>query len=114
MAAQQPVSMPDTVTIKATEVTAPPPWALLERRLISLMEQAAAQFMEKYVSPGGKLFFVHDVDDEYESIQNWGAFYAIGGDKQILEWGLQRWEACRTTAPQHDFWCKALDGRGLR
>lgn len=83
----------DSVTITATEVTAPPPWALLERRLISLMEQAAAQFMEKYVSPGGKLFFVHDVDDEYESIQNWGSFYAIGGDEQVLEWGRQRWEA---------------------
>lgn len=85
--------MPDTVRIKATEVMAPPPWALLERRLISLMERAAEQFMEKYVSPGGKLFFVHDVDDEYESIQNWGAFYAIGANRQILEWGLQRWEA---------------------
>ena len=47
--------MPDTVRIKATEVMAPPPWALLERRLISLMERAAEQFMEKYVSPGGKL-----------------------------------------------------------
>ena len=32
------VSIPGLTTIKATEISAPPAWALLERQLMNLME----------------------------------------------------------------------------
>ena len=37
-----PVSIPGMISVKATELSAPPAWALTERNLISLMEEAAA------------------------------------------------------------------------
>ena len=48
-----PVSIPGIVSIKATELSPPPAWALKERNLISLMEEAAPMLLEKYAEPGG-------------------------------------------------------------
>ena len=39
--------------IKATELSAPPTWALLQRQLMNLMEEAAPVMMKKYAEPGG-------------------------------------------------------------
>ena len=46
------VSMPEMVSIKATEISAPPGWALMERNLIDLMEEAAPIMVKKYTEPG--------------------------------------------------------------
>ena len=54
------VSMPDMVSIKATEIAAPPGWALMERNLIDLMEEAAPIMVKKYTEPGGALYFAED------------------------------------------------------
>ena len=45
------VSLPDMVTVTATEVAAPPAWALMQRELIALMEEAADVMMAKYADP---------------------------------------------------------------
>jgi len=87
------VSIPGMVTIKATEISAPPGWALLERQLIEMMEQAAVMVVEKYAEPGGAVYYADDVDDLYEIFQNWALFYAIGADDRLLQLSLQEWNA---------------------
>ena len=88
-----PVSIPGMVSVKATELSAPPAWALMERNLISLMEEAAPMLLQKYAEPGGALYFADDLDDLYERIYNWGLFYAMGADERLLEMALLCWNA---------------------
>ncbi len=80
-------------TISATQTTTPPPWALLERQLIDVMEQAAELKVRKYSERSGVPYYADDVDDLYEMIFNWGLFYAIGADQRVLELALQHWNA---------------------
>ncbi len=87
------VSIPDMVSVKAAELAAPPAWALKQRNLISLMEEAAPMLLEKYAEPGGALYFADDLDDLYERIYNWGLFYAMGADERLLEMALLCWNA---------------------
>jgi len=54
-------------TITATDVSAPPAWAVMQRHLMRTMEEAALLATEKYARPGGLVYHVHDVDDAYES-----------------------------------------------
>ena len=96
--------MDDTVTVTASETTASPPaWALLERRLIAVMEEAAELMFTRYTDPGGLLYFVDDVDDLYERFYNWGLFYAIGAREKIFHMALAGWNAttraCDDTSP---------------
>ena len=88
-----PVSIPGMVSVKATELSTPPAWALIERNLISLMEEAAPMMVKKYTEPGGALYFADDLDDLYERFYNWGLFYAMGADERLLEMALQCWNA---------------------
>ena len=87
------VSIPGMVSVKATELSAPPAWALKQRNLISLMEEAAPMLLQKYAEPGGALYFADDLDDLYELIYNWGLFYAMGADERLLEMALLCWNA---------------------
>ena len=79
--------------IQATKVSAPPAWALMERQLISLMEEAAPLVVKKYTEPGGALYMAEDFDDLYEQFYNWGLFYAIGGNQTVRDLALQEWNA---------------------
>jgi hypothetical protein len=85
--------MPEMVSIKATDICAPPGWALMERNLINLMEEAAPMMVKKYTEPGGALYFAEDFDDLYEQFYNWCLFYAIGADESLLNFALQEWNA---------------------
>ncbi len=86
--------MESVVTVTASEATgAPPTWALLERKLIAVMEEAAALMFERYTDPGGVLYFVDDVDDLYERFYNWCLFYAFGADEKLLRMALDGWNA---------------------
>ena len=87
------VTMPEMVSIKATEISAPPGWALMERNLIDLMEEAAPMMVKKYTEPGGALYFAEDFDDLYEQFYNWCLFYTIGADESTLNFALQEWNA---------------------
>ena len=40
-------------SMKATRIGAPPTWALLERKIIALMERGATMISEKYAERGG-------------------------------------------------------------
>ena len=55
--------MPDLVNVKATRVAAPPTWALLERRLISLMGKGAHMMSGKYAERSGAWYWSDDLDD---------------------------------------------------
>jgi hypothetical protein len=80
-------------TITATELSTLPTWALLERQLIEVMEQAAELKVSKYSERSGVPYYADDVDDLYEMIFNWGLFYAMGANERVLELALQHWNA---------------------
>ena len=87
------VSLPDMVTVSATEVAAPPAWALMQRELIALMEEAADVMMAKYADPDGVIYFADDIDDLYERVYNWSLFYALGADRRVHDLALRSWNA---------------------
>ena len=89
----QSVEMPSLVTVKATDVTAPPAWALLERKLIDLMTESAKLTVQKHTERGGVPYFKDDVDDLYEPFAMWGNFYGMGADDSVLEMALRCWNA---------------------
>lgn len=90
---EKSVEIPGMVEIEATEVSAPPAWALMERNLIELMEQSARMFARKYTERGGGTLFAEDLDDLYEQFYNFGLFYAIGAADDMLDIHLQQWNA---------------------
>ena len=47
-------------TIASSTPTQPPAWAVLERRLIDAIAEAAPIFLEKYTRPGGALIWRED------------------------------------------------------
>ena len=71
----------------------PPQWAILERSLIDLMNDAVAPVMERYVRDDGSVLWpttdefksIDGLDDAYESFHNWPLFYLIGGGDHLLE-----------------------------
>ena len=87
------VSVSGMAHIKATRVSPPPGWALLERELISLMEAAVDLAARKYSRPDGTPYSVNDVDDTYEAHSYKGLLYAIGGGNRVLEVGHREWNA---------------------
>ena len=87
------VSIPGMVSVKATEIVPPPGWALMERQLIHLMEEAVNLAAEKYSRPDGTPYNVNDVDDTYEAHSYRGLLYAIGADDSVLEIGRREWNA---------------------
>lgn len=83
----------EPVRIHAASRTAPPAWALLQRRLISTMNGAAEVYLRKMTQRGGAFLRHGKVDDDYESFANWPLFYAMGGDEKLLDWALQEFNA---------------------
>jgi len=83
----------DFPVLKATRVSAPPGWALLERQLIALMEEAAPEYMHSCTEASGTAIWADDIDDFYEAFYNWGLFYAMGANDSILDMALTAWNA---------------------
>ncbi len=87
-------------TITATTPTFPPPtWAILQRQLIDVMNQATAPFLQRYVRENGELIWREGgtnsrdgADDFYESAYNWPLFYLLGGDNHLLTEGQRIWD----------------------
>lgn len=83
----------DMPSIRATGRHAPPEWAVLQRRLIAVMNEAAPEYLRAFTHRGGA-FKVHGkVDDDYECFRNWPLFYAIGGDARVLNRSIEQWNA---------------------
>ena len=83
--------------------TAPPTWAVLERALLAVLDDAVLPFLEKYTREDGTLIWREDgtqawqsrdgADDFYESSYNWPLLYLLGGGDHLLTLGLRQWEA---------------------
>ncbi|MEE3334871.1 MAG: hypothetical protein VX255_00640 [Candidatus Latescibacterota bacterium] len=86
-------SLPNLPTIKGHHLSAPPAWALLERELFALMEDAARLYARDYFEAGGATLMAEDVDDLYEQCYNFGLFYALGAHDDLLELHLRHWNA---------------------
>ena len=84
-------------TVPLTDV---PAWAVMERRLIALMEESVDPFLAKYTDADGRLIWrpgphgTRDgADDFYEAFYNWPALYLLGGSDRLLELGKRQWNA---------------------
>ena len=80
-------------TITASQISAPPEWALLQRHLMEVNEQNATLVLEKHCAPGGMPYYADDIDDYFEIVCNWGLLYAMGARKQVFEEGMSLWNA---------------------
>jgi hypothetical protein len=85
--------MPKMVSVHATEIAAPPTWALLQRKLITLMENAAPMMSKKYAERSGAWYWSDDMDDYYERSYNWCLLYALGGGEHLVDLALKHWNA---------------------
>ena len=83
--------------VVATQISAPPEWALLQRHLLELNEANAALVLEKHSAPGGMLYYADDIDDYYEVVCNWGLLYAMGAGKEVFEDAMSIWHASNRT-----------------
>ena len=87
-------------TITATQRTTFPSWAVMERRLIDAIDEAAPIYLEKYTRPGGALIWQEEypgdgiwADDLYEAFFNWPLYYALGGSDYIGTKAVEQWNA---------------------
>ena len=86
--------------LTGTQRTAPPAWAVLQRRLIEAIDTAAPIYLEKYTRPGGELVWQEEypgdgvwADDLYEAFFNWPHYYALGGSAYTGTKAFEEWNA---------------------
>ena len=86
-------AMPSMPSITATQIKAPPDWALIERKLIALMEKGATMMSRKYAERSGAWYWYDDLDDYYERSYNWCLLYNMGGGEHLVDLALKHWNA---------------------
>ncbi len=75
----------------------PPAWAVAERALFGLLDEAWRRFSGLVAGPGGELRFSGSMssrdgaDDFYEAFFNWPHLYAMGGHADLLAATEQHW-----------------------
>jgi len=85
--------------LTATEVGAPPDWALRMRHLMAVMDEAVPAFQERYCRVDGTLIWRQEwpgmdgSDDGYESFHNWPLLYSLGGASDLFERSRFLWDA---------------------
>jgi hypothetical protein len=83
--------------IEATQVKAPPEWAIVQRQLIRTMEEAAPFFIDRFMREDGSIYGEGPYDDVYEMFYNWPEFYAIGANKYLYTKSLLAYNAITRT-----------------
>jgi len=84
-----------------------PVWAVLQRKLFALLDDAWREFEATYCAPDGSLVYagpMHDrdgVDDFYEPFFNWPVLYRLGGSSDLLAAAKHHWEG--VTGQMTDF-----------
>lgn len=81
----------------------PPAWAVLERKLIEVLDQSVYPYVERFTREDGQLIWKEagadnwqtrdGADDFYEAFFNWPLFYLLGGGKHVLEIADREWDA---------------------
>jgi len=90
---------PSLPTLEANEPVVPPTWALWERRLIDVMNEAGVAFVRRYTRPDGTILWRDDwpgmdgSDDAYESFYTFPLLYLIGGSEEIHQLARKEWDA---------------------
>ncbi len=85
--------------IRASQKQPIPDWALRQRHLIDVMNEAAPLFQARYTRADGTLIWrdewpgMDGSDDGYESYHNWPLFYSLGGSADIHERSRFLWDA---------------------
>lgn len=87
------------MVIKATvPLIEVPEWALLERHLLRLNDEAFRRFEREFCAPDGGLRYTGEIigrdgaDDFYEPFFNWPIHYILGGSRDILDAAKHHWE----------------------
>jgi len=76
----------------------PPGWALAQRQLFDLLDQAWRRFERDFTAPDGRLNYRgpltsrDGVDDFYETFFNWPQLYLLGGADDLLAASERHWE----------------------
>jgi hypothetical protein len=85
--------------LTAARVTPPPDWALAQRQLIAVMDDAAPRYQERYTRADGTFIWrqtwpgMDGSDDGYESYHNWPLLYALGGSPELHTRSRFLWDA---------------------
>lgn len=91
------VTLPGMVTVESNVPVSPPGWAVLERKLLDVMSEAALKYTEKYTRSGGTLIWKTEgrasVDDLFESFYNFPLLYALGGHDELRDLSFKHWNA---------------------
>lgn len=83
-----------TASVPACE---PPAWAVLQRQLFSVLDEAWRVFEDRYCHPEGGLRFDgvlegrDGADDFYEPFFNWPMLYMLGGSDDLLDASKKHW-----------------------
>ena len=91
-------------------VIEPPLWAILERQLIDLMDEAVEPLMRRYVYEDGSIMWptteahvgIDALDDAYESFHNWPLYYILGGADRFRDLSLQEFDAITRQFSRYD------------
>ena len=87
------------VTMRANALRHLPDWALRQRHLFAVMNEAAPLYQQRYTRADGTFVWrdewpgMDGSDDGYESYHNWPLFYALGGDADLHRRSRRLWEA---------------------
>ena len=85
--------------IQADQICTPPNWALWQKRLIDIMNEAGILFVDRYTRQDGTLVWrdnwpgMGGSDDAYESFYTFPLFYALGGSPDYLHLANKHWDA---------------------
>jgi hypothetical protein len=75
-----------------------PKWALLEREIIDVLNQAAPEFIQRYTRKDGTLVWrdnwpgMDGSDDPYEGFKNLALLYVLGGSEESLHLSRRMWD----------------------
>jgi hypothetical protein len=88
-------SMP---SIEAADILPLPEWALLQRQVFAVLNEAAIEFADRYTRPDGTLIWrdrwpgMDGSDDPYEGFMNMPLFYALGGSEEVYKRSRTIWD----------------------
>jgi len=98
-------------TVLASQpLTEPPLWAILERRLMILMDESVEPLLSRYVREDGSILWpttenfhsIDGLDDAYESFHNWPLYYILGGADRFRDLSLKEFDAITLQFTQYD------------
>jgi hypothetical protein len=104
------------MTIVCEGRTHPPSWAVRQRHLIDVMNEAAVDFVARYTRPDGTLVWrdlwpgMDGSDDGYESFVSFPLFYILGGGEHVHQIARREWDAVTWQFTQYGQVHREFDG----